>query len=58
MPMEFRIDPHTLKRARKRGTDTEEIRDVITSGVPIPAKYGRIGRAKVYEFKRFRRDRY
>ncbi len=34
------------------------IRDVILTGFPIPAKYGRIGTAKVYKFGQNRLDRY
>jgi hypothetical protein len=31
--------------------DSIEIKDVISSGITIPAKHGRIGKAKVYDFK-------
>ena len=48
--MEVLLDPHTLERAKDRGTNEEEIRDVIETGFTIPAKYGRIGKAKVYKF--------
>jgi len=50
--MEIQIDPHTLERAEERGTNEDEIRDVILAGFPVPAKHGRTGRSKVYEFKR------
>ncbi|HET7091440.1 MAG TPA: hypothetical protein VFL17_22640, partial [Anaerolineae bacterium] len=49
--MDIQIDPHTLERAEERGTNTEEIKDVINSGITIPAKHGRRGKAKVYDFK-------
>ena len=49
--MEIQIDPHTLERAEARGASEEEIRDVINTGFPIPAKHGRIGKAKIYDFK-------
>jgi len=49
--MEIPIDSHTLERAEERGTNEDEIKDAINSGFPIPAKYGRLGRAKVYDFK-------
>ena len=52
--MEIQIDPHTLERAEERGTNEEEIKYVINSGFPIPAKHGRLGRAKVYDFKQQR----
>jgi len=52
--MKVQVDPHTLKRAWERGTDEEEIRDVVLTGFPIPAKAGRLGRAKIYPFNQFR----
>ena len=56
--MEIQIDPHTLERAEERGTNEEEIKDVIRSGFPISAKYGRWGKAKVYDFKQQRLGKY
>ena len=50
--MEIRIDPHTLERATDRGTNEEEIKDVINIGEAIAAKRGRFGKAKVYDFRR------
>mgnify|MGYP001193278309 CR=1 FL=1 len=50
--MEIRIDPHTLERAKDRGTNEEEIKDVINTGEAIAAKRGRFGKAKVYDFRR------
>ena len=55
--MRIRIDQHTLERAEERGTSEEEITDVIETGFTIPAKHGRIGKAKVYEFKKERHGR-
>jgi len=52
--MEIQIDPHTLERAEERGATEKEIKDVIQSGFAIPAKHGRIGRAKVCNFKQKR----
>lgn len=52
--MHIQIDPHTLERAQQRGTNADEIRDVIETGFPVPAKYGRQGRAKIYDFGRTR----
>lgn len=48
--MEIQIDPHTLKRAQERGTNHEEIMDVIQNGFEIPAKLDRKGKAKIYDF--------
>ena len=56
--MKIQIDPHTLDKAKERGTNEQEIKDVIETGFEIPAKLGRIGRAKIYEFKRDRLRRY
>ena len=56
--METQIDPHTLERAEERGTNEEEIEDVINNGFPIPAKHGRLGKAKVYDFRQKRHGKY
>lgn len=56
--MKIRIDPHTLERAEERGTNEEEIKDVIINGFSVPAKHGRIGKAKIYDFKMKRLDKY
>jgi hypothetical protein len=56
--VEIQIDPHTLERAEERGTNEAEIRDVITNGFPIPAKHGRLGRAKIYAFDQKRHDKH
>jgi hypothetical protein len=47
-----------LERAEERGASDEEIRDVILTGFSIPAKYGRLGKAKVYNFRQHRQGRY
>ncbi|MFQ5772149.1 MAG: DUF4258 domain-containing protein [bacterium] len=56
--MEIQIDPHTLERAEERGTNEDEIKDVINAGFTIPAKHKRKGKAKVYEFKKKRHGKY
>jgi hypothetical protein len=56
--MEIQIDPHTLERAEERGTNEDEIKDVIETGFIVAAKYGRIGKAKVYDFNRKRHGKY
>ena len=55
--MRVQIDPHTLERARERGTTSEEIQDVVRTGTPIEGKRGRLGRFKVYPFGRLRNGR-
>ena len=56
--MEIQIDPHTLERAEERGTNGEEIRDVINTGIEITARHGRIAKAKTYDFKQKRHGQY
>jgi hypothetical protein len=56
--MQIKIDPHTLERAQERGTNEAEIEEVILTGFSIPAKYSRIGKAKVYDFKQNRHNKY
>jgi hypothetical protein len=56
--MKIQIDSHTLERAEERGTNEKEVADVIKTGFIIPAKYGRIGKAKIYDFRQKRLDKY
>jgi len=56
--MEIQIDHHTLERAGERGANENEIRDVINTGSSIPAKHGRLGKAKNYEFRKTRVGKY
>ena len=56
--MEIQIGPHTLERAQERGASEQEIKDAIETGFDIPAKYGRMGKAKVYDFKQKRHGKY
>ncbi|GFP25404.1 hypothetical protein HKBW3S43_01623 [Candidatus Hakubella thermalkaliphila] len=56
--MEIQIDPHTLERAEERGTSEKEIVDVVNTGFSIPAKYGRVGKAKIYDFEQRRYNKY
>jgi hypothetical protein len=55
---EIQIDPHTIKRAEERGTNEEEIKDVINTGFSISGKYDRLGKAKIYDFKQKRHGKY
>lgn len=50
--MEIIINPHTLERAKERGTSKEEIEDTIKTGFSIEVRYGRLGKAKIYPFNR------
>ena len=56
--MEIQIDPHTLERAAERGTNESEIKDVIHNGFSVSAKYGRVGKAKGYDFMQSRQNNY
>lgn len=56
--MKIRIDLHTLERAVERGTNAEEIEDVIEKGFPVEAKRGRLGKAKVFTFNQMRKGRF
>jgi hypothetical protein len=56
--MKIQIDPHTLERAEERGTNENEIRDVINTGFTVSAKYRRLGKAKVYNFRQKRHKTY
>ena len=56
--MEIQIDPHTLERAEERGTNAEEIKDVINHGFPIPAKRNRQGKAVIYDFNQTRHGKF
>ena len=56
--MEIQIDQHTLERAEERGADEKEIKEVINTGFDISGKYGRLGKAKIYDFKQNRHNKY
>jgi len=56
--VEILLDAHVLQRAEERGADEAEIKDVLLTGFPIPAKYGREGKAKVYPFRQTRQGKY
>ena len=56
--MRISIETHTLLRAEERGTEEAEIKDVLITGFSIPAKYGKMGKAKVFEFDRTRHGKY
>jgi hypothetical protein len=41
-----------LIRAKERGTDKNEILDVIKTGKATSAKYGKMAKYKIYEFNK------
>ena len=56
--MKIRIEPHTLERAEERGTNEDEIKDVIHTGFSISAKYGYSAKCKIYDYKQKRLNKY
>ncbi len=56
--MEIQIDQHTLERVEERGTNESEIREIINTGFSILGKHGRLGKAKIYDFKQRRHNKY
>jgi hypothetical protein len=49
------ITHHAVQRARERGTDSDQIQDVLASGALVSAHSGRLAKAKVYEFNKLRK---
>lgn len=56
--MEIQINPHTIERAEERGSNEEEIKNVIKTGFSIPAKYGHLRKAKIYSFNQKRHGKH
>jgi hypothetical protein len=48
--MQINISPHTSERAQERGTNDDEIKDVILTGVDCHAKDDRFGKEKIYQY--------
>ena len=56
--MKIRIDPHTLERVQERGTNVEEIKQVVETGFTLDAKHRRSKKAKVYPFNQLRHGKF
>lgn len=56
--MKIHIAAHTLERAQERGTNEDEIRDVLVNGFHIPARKPRTAKAKIYPFQKERLNKY
>ncbi len=56
--MGIQIDPHTLIRARERGTDETEIKETIETGTTGSAKGTKKMKSKVFLFKAVRNNNY
>ena len=54
----IQIDQHTLERAAERGTNRDEIIDVLTNGFDVPAKRQRKAKAKVFNYNQKRLGRF
>ncbi|MBM3705515.1 MAG: hypothetical protein FJW66_03220 [Actinobacteria bacterium] len=50
--MKIKIEPHTLIRAKERGTNKKEILEVIKTGREVSARYGKIAKHKIYNFNK------
>jgi hypothetical protein len=55
--VEIQIDPHAQARAAERGASLDEIHEVVSSGLPEPARDLRLAKAKVFPFGRERAGR-
>jgi hypothetical protein len=44
------IHPHALERAAERGATGEEIRSTVENGDRFPAKFGRVGFRRNFQF--------
>ena len=56
--MQIIIEPHTLQRAAERGADESEIIDVLTNGIEIDAKQGRLPKSMAFLFQQIRNNKY
>ncbi len=50
--LNIQTDPHTLLRAEERGANREEILQVLKTGQEIPAKFGKLCKYKIFDFKK------
>ncbi len=50
--MEIEISPHTLQRANERGTNEDEIKEVILNGEVLPSKSDRLAKEKIFSFNK------
>lgn len=56
--MKIRIENHTLEQAEERGVSRDEIVETLKNGIPFTAKYGRMGKFKVFPFGKEWRRKY
>ena len=48
--MGVRFHPHAVERMRERGVTEEEVRATVERGEPFPAKFGRMGFRRNFQF--------
>lgn len=51
--MNILIEQHSLIRAKERGTNRNEILDVIKTGKAVSARYGKMAKYKIYEYNEY-----
>ena len=56
--MQIQIEPHTLLRAEERGASENEIIETLNNGLEIQAKGGRLGKEKVFDFRKERNGKF
>jgi len=56
--MEIRFHPHALERMVERGVTEEEARATVGKGEQFPAKFGRTGFRRNFQFEREWRGQY
>ncbi|MGB9870675.1 MAG: DUF4258 domain-containing protein [Anaerolineae bacterium] len=55
--MEIRFHPHALERMVERGVTEEKVRGTVEKGERFPAKFGRTGFRRNFQFEREWRGR-
>lgn len=56
--MKILIGQHTLERASERGAAVDEITQVLEQGVEFSAKYNKLAKYLVLDFKQSRNGKY
>jgi hypothetical protein len=55
--MRIRLHPHALERLSERGATEEEVRTTVENGERFPARYGRVGFRRNFNFDGVKRGR-
>jgi len=58
MEKPVRFSRHALQQMVERGATQEEVLEAIHSGEPVPAKHGRLGYRKNFQYQRLWGGRY